>query len=118
MIIRPVLEYFFPREEANRRQPPWGRIIKITYLGVFLFTFGHSVARHPVFDDISVPCAEIKGRDGRTYDMGKYADGSPRQCSIETDRIIFPMSVMKGVFTGAAWPLYWAWHLQEVKPHD
>ncbi len=118
MIVRPLLEYFFPRGESNRRKPSWDRITTIAYLGMFLFTFGHSSARHPVYDYISVPCTETKGRDGKTYAVGPYNDGSPRLCPVETNRIIFPMTVIKGIATGVAWPLYWAWHLQEVKPHD
>lgn len=112
MIIRPVLEYFFPRGEGNRRKPAWGPIILTTYIGMFLFTFGHISAWHPMSERDWAPCKEQLATDGTIIPA---ADGMCEYSLKQKD----PLATTALSFFGAiGWPFFWSWHLQAEKPHD
>lgn len=112
MIIRPLLEYFFPRGEMNRRKSAWGKIIKITYAGMFLFTFGHVTAQHPANDRQWAPCGERVAIDGTTV------PASSGSCLYILNERGEDITFLKSFTSGVAWPLFWSWHLQAEKPHD
>lgn len=117
-LIRALLNFFFPRGKLDYREPAWGVIALCAYLGMALFTFGHIAGRHPYHDYTSVPCTEVKGKDGKMYPIDKTGfEKGVRYCSIELERTVVPMTFLQGVVGGVIWPLYWSWHLQEEKPH-
>ncbi len=107
-----LLEYFFPRQEMNRRRPSWGKISLVTYLAMILFTFGHIMARHPMNGRDWAPCKEQTSVEGVIIPA---ADGLCQYTLKQRDPVAtFALSF----FGGMLWPLFWSWHLQAEKPHD
>lgn len=110
-MFRTIFNFFCPLSPDRGRVIAWGRLFLLTHLGMMLFTYGHSYAKHPLYWTDFAPCKERIARDGTVIPVALDS-----QCEYELPDVNAAQTFFKAVGISVVWPLFWAYHIQAENP--